>query len=43
MTNDLKVLAVKQMLAKSLDALQVFMDTIEMNHLHNCKPFGCKD
>ena len=42
-TNDLQVASVKQMLAKSLDAMQVCVDTIEMKHLRNGKPYGCEE
>jgi hypothetical protein len=40
--NDSEVAAVKQMLAKALDATQVCVDTVEMKHLHNSQPYGCK-
>jgi hypothetical protein len=41
--NDSEVAAVKQMLAKALDATQVCVDTVKMKELCNGKPYGCKE
>jgi hypothetical protein len=41
--NDSEVAAIKQVLAKALDAMQVCVDTVEMKELCNSKPYGCEE